>query len=76
MKEGVFMSKKLSMSFATSLGGQSSLTVDEPKEGLTEADVRTVMDSIITNNIFNTTKGNLAGVKAAEIVTTTTETLI
>jgi len=76
MKEGEGMAKKLSMSFITSLGGKSSLTLDEPKVDLTEAEVRTVMDMLITNNLFNTTTGNLTGVKAAEIVTTTTETLI
>lgn len=70
------MAKKLLMSFVTSLGGASSLTLDEPRIDLTEAEVRTVMESIITNDLFNTTTGNLAEVKAAEIVTTTTETLI
>lgn len=70
------MARKLLMSFITSLGGKSSMNLDEPKVGLTEAEVRTVMDSFITNNLFNTTTGNITGVKAAEIVTTTTETLI
>ena len=70
------MAKKLLMSFVTALGGQSSLTLDEPKVGLTEAEVRAVMETIVTQNLFNTTKGNLTEVKAAEIVTTTTENLI
>jgi len=70
------MARRLLMSFITSLGGRSSLNLDEPKVGLTEAEIRTVMDFLITNNLFNTTTGNLTGVKAAEIVTTTTETLI
>lgn len=70
------MAKKLLMSFVTSQGGQTSLTLDEPKTGLTEAEVRAVMQTIITQNLFNTAKGDLTDVKAAEITTTTKETLI
>lgn len=70
------MSKRLLMSFTTAQGGQSSLTLDAPKDGLTETEVRNVMETVVTNNIFNTSKGDLAGVKAAEIVTTTKEILI
>ena len=70
------MAKRLIMSFVTSLGGTSTMSLDEPKVGLTEAEVRTLMDLVITNNMFNTNSGNLTGVKAAEIVTTTTDTLI
>lgn len=70
------MAKRLLMSFITAQGGQSSLTLDAPKDGLTETEVRTVMEAIITKNIFNTSNGDLTGVKAAEIVTTTKEILI
>lgn len=70
------MAKKLLMSFVTSLGGQSSLTLDQPKAGLSDTEVREAMNLVITSNLFNTTKGNLTEVKSAEIITTTTETLI
>jgi len=70
------MAKKLSMSFLTSLGGQSSLTLDEPIDELTETSVRGVMETIITRDVFDSNKGNLTEVKAAKVVTTTTETLI
>jgi hypothetical protein len=70
------MAKKLVMVFATAQGHTSSMTLDEPKEDITEAEVRTVMESIIAKNIFNTNSGDLASVKSAEIVTTTTEQLI
>lgn len=76
MKEGEDMARKLTMSFVTSLGGRSSIALDEPKTGLTGAEVRTVMETVISNNLFNTTKGDISAVKAAEIVTTTKETLI
>ena len=70
------MAKRLVMTFATAGGSTSSLTLDDPKAGLTEAEVRAVMDSIIAQNVFNTKSGDMASVKAAEVITTTTETLI
>ncbi|HNZ83306.1 MAG TPA: DUF2922 domain-containing protein [Sedimentibacter sp.] len=70
------MAKKLVMSFLTALGGTSSMTIDAPRDDLTAAEVSTVMESIITKNIFNTTKGDLAEIKSAEIITTTEEVLI
>lgn len=70
------MAKRLLMTFVTAQGTNTSLTLDEPKEGLTEAEVRTVMQSIITQNVFNTTKGDLTEIKSAEIITTTEEILI
>jgi hypothetical protein len=70
------MAKRLVMTFLTAQGTNSSLSLDEPKEGLTEAEVRTVMQSIITQNVFNTTKGDLTEIKSAEIITTTEEILI
>ena len=75
-ERGDKMAKKLVMSFLTAQGATSSMTVDEPKEALTEAEVRTVMESIIAQNIFNTSKGDLAEIKSAEVITTTEEILI
>lgn len=70
------MAKKLVMAFKTVEGTTSTLTVDEPKDGLTEAEVRAVMDTIVVQNMFNTNSGDLVGVKSAEIITTTEEILI
>jgi len=70
------MAKKLVMSFVTAQGATSSMTLDEPLETLTEVEVRAVMESIITQNAFNTSKGDLTEIKAAEIITTTEEILI
>jgi hypothetical protein len=70
------MAKKLVMSFLTAQGATSSMTIDAPKDDLTEAEVRAVMEAIITENVFNTSKGDLAEIKSAEIITTTEEVLI
>lgn len=64
------------MSFLTAGGATSSMTLDAPKEDLTGAEVQTVMDTIITQNIFNTSTGDLAEVKGAQVITTTEEILI
>ncbi|MDF2948978.1 MAG: hypothetical protein K0R07_1004 [Sedimentibacter sp.] len=70
------MAKKLVMIFKNAEGKSSTLTVEEPKAGLTDAEVRTVMDAIIAQNVFNTNGGDLVTVKSAEIISTTEEILI
>lgn len=70
------MAKRLVMEFTTALNGAASLSLDEPKEGLTQAEVMAAMNLIIAQNLFNTSTGDITAVKSAEIITTTTETLI
>ncbi|MDD4088820.1 MAG: DUF2922 domain-containing protein [Tissierellia bacterium] len=70
------MDKKLVMSFLTVQGATSSMTIDAPKDGLTEPEVRAFMESIITQNVFNTSKGDLSEIKSAQIITTTEQVLI
>jgi hypothetical protein len=70
------MAKRLLMTFKTAEGATSSLTVDEPKDDLTETEVRAVMDTIIAKNIFNTNSGDLVDIKSAEIITTTEQILL
>jgi hypothetical protein len=70
------MAKKLVMIFKNAEGKSSTLTVEEPKAGLSDAEVRTVMDAIIAQNVFNTKGGDLVTVKSAEIISTTEEILI
>ena len=70
------MAKKLVMSFLTAQGATSSMTIDAPKDELTEVEVRAVMEAIITKNAFSTSKGDLAEIKSAQVITTTEEVLI
>jgi len=70
------MAKKLVMSFATAQGSTSSMTIDDPKDALAASEVRAVMESVITQNVFNTSKGDLSEIKSAEVITTTEEILI
>ncbi len=70
------MAKRLVMSFKTAEGSTTSLTVDQPKDTVTDVEVRAVMENIITKNIFNTNSGDLTEVKSAQIITTTEQVLI
>ena len=67
--------KVLRLSFDTSLGGTMTLTLDEPKEGITSAEIEAVMDQIIAKDIFSTAAGNLVAKKDIKIVETVTDDL-
>lgn len=49
--------KKLELKFLTADEKQSTLTINEPKDGLTEQNARTAMQAMIDSGIFATTKG-------------------
>jgi len=64
------------MSFINALNRTTSMSVDDPREDLTPAEVQAVMDDVIAKNIFNSSGGDLVSVKSAEVVTTTVNELI
>ena len=65
--------KKLTMIFEDELGDKCSFYVDEPKEGLTETEIKTCMDLIVSKNIFmSTNAGDL--VKPLEAKITSVDT--
>ncbi|EYE87692.1 hypothetical protein Q428_12075, partial [Fervidicella metallireducens AeB] len=53
------MAKSLQMVFQNQAGKNVSINVPEVKDNLTEAEVRPLMDLIISKNIFDTTGGSL-----------------
>jgi hypothetical protein len=70
------MARKLVMKFKTVGGRTSTLVVDEPKEDITEAEVRAVMEDVIAKNVFNTKSGDLVETVSAEVITTTEQVLV
>jgi len=52
------------------------MSVDDPREDLTPAEVQAVMDDVIAKNIFNSSGGDLVSVKSAEVITTNVNELI
>ncbi|NLZ93893.1 MAG: DUF2922 domain-containing protein [Firmicutes bacterium] len=62
------MESTLQLVFRNEDGRLFTLSVPEPKEDLTEADVTGVMDLILAKNIFQTTGGALVSKVRARIV--------
>ena len=61
------MTKTLEMTFKDSTGKNVMISIPNPKDGLTLAQVDTVMEDIIDKNIFVTTNGNLVDAVEAKI---------
>ena len=62
------MEYSLQMVFITEIGEKSSLTISEVRPDLTNDDVVTLIDAIISNNIFSTNKGDLVSKYSAQVV--------
>ena len=57
----------LSMTFLTSTGEKTTMSVSNVKENLTQDEAVTLMDAIIANDIFQTSKGNFVAKSAAQV---------
>ncbi len=67
--------KVLQMTFATQEGGTLRISVGETREDLTEAEVKAVMDTVVSSNVFETSKGVVVGKARAYLVTQESEEL-
>ena len=66
--------KRLLMNFMSELGRKVSIAVDDPREDITEDEIKEVMDLIVEKNIFAPNGADLvATVDAKIVVTDTTE---
>ena len=70
------MDKEVELIFRTSLDGQFTMNVPEPREDLTLASATTVMHTIIDKNVFMTKTGELVGIIEARIHTSETIPLV
>ena len=61
------MSKSLEMVFKDVAGKTRNISVADPREDLTRAEVRDVMEGLITDKTFVTTNGDLAEVSAIRV---------
>ena len=57
----------LSMTFLTSTGEKATLSVSDVKENLTQEEAVALMDTIIANDIFETSKGSFVAKSAAQV---------
>ncbi|WP_027717470.1 DUF2922 domain-containing protein [Desulfovirgula thermocuniculi] len=71
----VTTTQTLRMRFRNEAGSIVTLSLDNPRNNLTAADVQGVMDLIIAKNVFVTNGGGLVGKVDASIVDRTTNVL-
>ncbi|HHW02458.1 MAG TPA: DUF2922 domain-containing protein [Thermoanaerobacterales bacterium] len=63
------MEKNLEMIFQNAAGKNARISVADPKDNLTAAEVQAAMDAILAKNIFNTTGGDIVKAVSARLVT-------
>ena len=66
------LNRKLVMTFKTTDDKKVSVTVDNPREDLTEEEVKTAMELIKEKNIFAPGGADLASLVSAKVVETDT----
>ncbi len=66
------LNRKLVMTFKTTDDKKVSLTIDNPREDLTEEEVKTAMELIKEKNIFAPGGADLASLVSAKVVETDT----
>ncbi|MGQ9558781.1 MAG: DUF2922 domain-containing protein [Desulfurispora sp.] len=69
------MAKVLRMVFRNADGKAVTITLNDPKDNLTQAQVSSAMDTIIAKNVFTSSGGDLVEKTYAEVVETTRNTI-
>ncbi len=69
------MAETLRMVFSNAAGRSVAINIPDPDPELVALDVETVMDSIISRNVFSTTGGDITAKVRAEVVSRTTDVL-
>lgn len=62
-------SKVLQMIFKNSVGKEVTISVDDPKDALTETEIKAAMDTIIEKNIFKKNNYDLVSAVEAKVIT-------
>ena len=70
------MDKEVELIFKTSLEGQYTMNVPDPRDDLTLAIAKAAMQTIIDKNVFMTKTGELVGIIEARIHTSETIPLV
>ena len=66
-------SKKLVLVFKNSIGKEVTITIEDPTDALTEAEIKAAMDLIVEKNIFKKNNYDLVEAVEARIVNTQTQ---
>ncbi|MCP3740708.1 DUF2922 domain-containing protein [Rossellomorea sp. BNER] len=62
------MAKTLELQFTTQLGKSANVSVDDPIEPIDTAKVKLAMDSLIAENVIQSSSGALVAIKGARVV--------
>ncbi|MBP5736643.1 MAG: DUF2922 domain-containing protein [Acidaminococcaceae bacterium] len=65
----------LDLVFRNAAGKKVTLNVEEPKTGVTKAEIDAAMQVVVENNIFNTTGGDLVEAVEGRLRTTTLDVI-
>ena len=65
-------SKRLLMVFKTTADKQVSISIDNPRDNVSESEIRSVMTLILSSNVFQPNGDELASLVEAKIVVTNT----
>ena len=69
------MAKTLIMVFQNDGGKNVSISIPDVRDNITEQEVKTTMQTILTKNIFTSNGGDLVGIMSAQIVNKDTTAL-
>ena len=63
----------LDLVFRNAAGKKVTLNIEEPKTGVTKAEIDAAMQVVVENNIFNTSGGNIVEAVEGRMRTVTTD---
>ena len=63
----------LELVFKNAAGKKVTYNIEEPKAGVTKAEIDTAMQVVVSNNIFNTTGGDIVEAVEGRLRTITTD---
>jgi hypothetical protein len=69
------MAKTLELNFDAEFGA-AKISVKNPKEPLTPAEIKTAMDAMVQSNAFSSAKGSLVKANSARVIDRTTEDIV
>lgn len=66
------LNKRLVMTFKTTDDKSVSLSIDDPREDITETEIKTAMELVVSKNIFAPGGADIAKAVSAKVVVTDT----
>lgn len=70
------LTRRLELIFQTSGGGRLRISIPDPKEDLTPAEVQAAMNTVIAKNIFTSRTGDAVAILGARIVSRDTTEIL